>query len=100
MLYFPTWKVTLVLVICALGAFFAVPNLFSPAALWQLPDWLPKRQVNLGLDLRGGSYVLYRVDMGAGPRWCTISSTTWSMLCGPPLDRDHPSPHRRIRCQG
>jgi preprotein translocase subunit SecD len=64
MLYFPTWKVTLVLVICALGVIFAVPNLFSSAALQQLPDWLPKRQVNLGLDLRGGSYVLYRVDIG------------------------------------
>jgi preprotein translocase subunit SecD len=39
--------------------------MFSPAAVQRLPDWLPKRQVSLGLDLRGGSYLLYRVDMSS-----------------------------------
>lgn len=66
MLQFPTWKVALVLVVCALGLIFTIPNMFSSAAVQRLPDWLPKRQVNLGLDLRGGSYLLYRVDMSTG----------------------------------
>jgi preprotein translocase subunit SecD len=65
MLHFPTWKVTLVVVICALGVIFTVPNLLPSAALQRLPDWLPRRQVSLGLDLRGGSYLLYRVDMSS-----------------------------------
>ena len=37
-----------------------VPNLFpAPAA------WMPWRTVHLGLDLRGGSYLLLEVDMKA-----------------------------------
>jgi preprotein translocase subunit SecD len=65
MLQFPPWKVWLVLLVCALGVIFALPNVFPPAAVQQLPNWLPKRQVSLGLDLRGGSYLLYRVDMSS-----------------------------------
>ena len=30
-----------------------------------MPDWLPKQKVNLGLDLRGGSYLLLEVDDAA-----------------------------------
>jgi preprotein translocase subunit SecD len=65
MLQFPPWKVWLVAVVCALGVIFAIPNTFSAAAVQRLPNWLPKRQVSLGLDLQGGSYLLYRVDMSS-----------------------------------
>ncbi len=27
-----------------------------------MPSWFPKRQVTLGLDLRGGSYLVLEVD--------------------------------------
>jgi preprotein translocase subunit SecD len=57
--------VWLVLLVCALGVICALPNMFSAAAVQRLPDWLPKRQVSLGLDLRGGSYLLYRVDISS-----------------------------------
>src|SRR6185312_14202471 len=30
-----------------------------------LPSWVPKKQVSLGLDLRGGSHLLLEVDMNA-----------------------------------
>jgi preprotein translocase subunit SecD len=65
MLYFQTWKVTLILVVCALGLAFTLPNLFSAQTVARWPTWLPDKQVALGLDLRGGSYLLYEVDMGA-----------------------------------
>jgi protein-export membrane protein SecD len=65
MLYFQTWKVTLILVVCALGLVFTLPNLFSPQMVARWPTWLPDKQISLGLDLRGGSYLLYEVDMGA-----------------------------------
>jgi protein-export membrane protein SecD len=45
-----------------------VPNFFSQAAVESWPDWLPKKQVNLGLDLRGGSYLLLEVDMASVQR--------------------------------
>src|SRR5258708_35358239 len=65
MLYFPKWLVTLILGICALGVLLSLPNLFSPQTLAALPGWVPKKQVSLGLDLRGGSHLLLEVDMGA-----------------------------------
>jgi preprotein translocase subunit SecD len=30
-----------------------------------MPDWLPHEQINLGLDLQGGSHLLLEVDLGA-----------------------------------
>jgi preprotein translocase subunit SecD len=68
MLQYPKWKMTLVLIVCALGVIFALPNLLSrqqaDALSAALPSWIPARQVNLGLDLQGGSHLLLRVDVG------------------------------------
>src|SRR6266436_4092935 len=65
MLYFENWKIALICVVCALGVLLSLPNLFSPSFLAQLPSWLPHKQVALGLDLRGGSYLLLQVDVAA-----------------------------------
>lgn len=60
MMYFTRLKTTAILVICLIGILLGVPNLFpAPAA------WMPWRTVHLGLDLRGGSYLLLEVDMKA-----------------------------------
>src|ERR1700710_660365 len=60
MMYFSRIKTTLILGVCLLGMLLGVPNLFpSPAS------WMPWRTVHLGLDLRGGSYLLLEVDMKA-----------------------------------
>jgi protein-export membrane protein SecD len=64
MLYFPRWLVSLILGICALGVLLSLPNVFSAQTLDALPRWVPKKQVSLGLDLRGGSHLLLEVDMG------------------------------------
>ena len=68
MLYFANWKILLICAICALGVLLSAPNLFSPAFLAQLPDIVPHKQVALGLDLRGGSYLLLEVDVAAAQR--------------------------------
>ena len=60
MLYFGRAKTALILGICVLGALLCLPNLLPAPA-----PWLPWRQVHLGLDLRGGSYLLLQVDMDA-----------------------------------
>ena len=65
MLYFAQWKVLVVCAVCALGVLFSLPNLFTPAQLAWLPSSIPHRQVSLGLDLRGGSYLLLQVDVAA-----------------------------------
>ncbi|HTW54365.1 MAG TPA: protein translocase subunit SecD [Stellaceae bacterium] len=65
MLYFANWKILLICAVCALGLLFSLPNLFTPAQLAWLPSQIPHKQVNLGLDLRGGSYLLLEVDVAA-----------------------------------
>ncbi len=61
MLDFPTWKkfwlwgLTLVAVLAALPSLFAAGNL-------EWPEALPNPQVNLGLDLAGGSHILLEAD--------------------------------------
>jgi preprotein translocase subunit SecD len=65
MLYFSRWLVAVIIAACALGVLLALPNAFSERALSGLPKWLPHQQLNLGLDLRGGSYLLLEVDMSA-----------------------------------
>ncbi len=59
-MYFSRLKIVLILASCVLGVLLCIPNLVAqPAA------WLPWRTVHLGLDLRGGSYLLLEVDMKA-----------------------------------
>ncbi|MGH6895676.1 MAG: protein translocase subunit SecD [Geminicoccaceae bacterium] len=65
MLRFPTWKIAIVLGICVLGLVYSLPNLFPRAEMERMPDWLPHEQINLGLDLQGGSHLLLEVDVGA-----------------------------------
>jgi protein-export membrane protein SecD len=60
MMYFGRGKTLSILAVCLLGALLCLPNLIAaPAA------WLPWHQIHLGLDLRGGSYLLMQVDMSA-----------------------------------
>ena len=68
MLYFANWKILLICGVCALGVLFSLPNLLSPGQLSWLPSQIPHRQVALGLDLRGGSYLLLQVDAAGAQR--------------------------------
>jgi SecD/SecF fusion protein len=65
MLHFSKFKTTLIAAICALGVLLTIPNFIKPGVL---PDWVPHRHVNLGLDLQGGSYLLLEVDVEAVAR--------------------------------
>jgi SecD/SecF fusion protein len=59
------WLVATYTAIILFGIVTAVPNLFSQSTLAELPGWLPKHQVTLGLDLRGGSHLVLEVDSRA-----------------------------------
>ena len=63
MLYFPRWKYTLIALVCAMGFLLSAPNLIGRDTLASLPGWVPSNQVNLGLDLQGGSHLLLEVDV-------------------------------------
>jgi preprotein translocase subunit SecD len=63
MLYFAPWKIALILAVCLAGLVFTAPNFLSHEQARSLPSWLPHQQINLGLDLRGGSHLLLEVDV-------------------------------------
>lgn len=86
MLDIPRWKRLLILLVTAIGLFYAMPNMFysrveqhndavdaverngfatpeEEAAQAAWPGWLPNGLVNLGLDLRGGAHLLGEVHV-------------------------------------
>ena len=63
MLQTPLWKVFLILAVCVAGIFYAVPTFIQDQDLETYPEWFPRSQVSLGLDLRGGSHILLEVDL-------------------------------------
>jgi preprotein translocase subunit SecD len=65
MINFPTWKKILVALVCLMGLIFAAPNFVPDHLHKQIPDWLPAKKVNLGLDLRGGSHLLLEGEVQA-----------------------------------
>src|ERR1700722_3019167 len=60
MMYFSRLKAAAILGVCLLGLLVSLPNAFPAPA-----SWLPWRTVHLGLDLKGGSYLLMEVDMNS-----------------------------------
>ena len=57
MLEFPTWKKIWLWSIALIAMFAAIPSLTSNSGL-EWPDALPDPEINLGLDLAGGSHLL------------------------------------------
>ena len=57
MLYFARWKIALIVLVVAAGILTTLPNFFSQKQLESWPDFLPKNQMVLGLDLQGGAYL-------------------------------------------
>ena len=65
MLYFSKPKIFLILACLFAGIIFSVPNLYNEESVNDLPDFFPKNQLNLGLDLQGGSHLLLEVEVEA-----------------------------------
>ena len=63
MLNYSKWKLFFVMSICALSIFFVTPNFYGKSEITALPNFLPKKQFNLGLDLQGGSHLLLEVGI-------------------------------------
>ena len=60
MLNFSPFKISFIAITCLLAVFFTVPNFLGEKS----SDFafLPDKKINLGLDLRGGSYLLLEVN--------------------------------------
>ncbi len=62
MLQIARWRIILVAVVTVMGIAFAFPNFVPERLRDQIPGFLPKQAINLGLDLRGGSQLLLEID--------------------------------------
>lgn len=65
MLKFPLWKKLAIFSVLVFGLVNALPNVLSEKAITNLPSFLPKDKINLGLDLQGGSHLVLEVDVDA-----------------------------------
>ena len=68
MLQFPRWKILTVTVVSLFFILLALPNVLSESARGKLPSFMPSETVPLGLDLRGGSYLLLELDFASYER--------------------------------
>jgi len=64
-MFYSRWQILAVGLACLVGVLLALPNVVGQRALNFLPF---ERQIHLGLDLKGGSYLLLQVDTQAAER--------------------------------
>ena len=65
MLKLSKWNILLVISVIILGFYYMIPNFFGKSEVTALPEVFSKKQVNLGLDLQGGSHLLLEVETNA-----------------------------------
>ncbi len=63
MLHFSPIKSALIALSCLLSLLFALPNFFSKEEVATWPNYVPKKQMALGLDLKGGAHLLLSMDV-------------------------------------
>ena len=63
MLHVSLWQRIVIVSVLAAGLLYVFPNFLSPEARLDLPDWMPREGLRLGLDLQGGSYLLAEVQL-------------------------------------
>ena len=56
------YRILLIVALTLWGSLYLIPS-FSPALPGWWPSFLPSHQIRLGLDLRGGTYLLLTVDL-------------------------------------
>lgn len=62
MLQFSRVKIIAIILTCLAGLIVALPNMFSKETVAAWPSFMPKQQLPLGLDLRGGAHLLLSMD--------------------------------------
>ena len=62
MLNISKWNLFFVFTVIVVAIYYVIPNLSGKSEVTALPSFISKKQVNLGLDLQGGSHLLLEVD--------------------------------------
>src|ERR1700754_4855905 len=61
-LHFSRWGAAVTLILAIGSVIFTLPNLIPYSTYESLPSWLQLPRMPLGLDLRGGTHLLYQID--------------------------------------
>jgi preprotein translocase subunit SecD len=64
-LHVARWRVFAVIIVSLLGLIYALPNVLPASVRAAMPSWIPSKTINLGLDLQGGSYLMFEVESEA-----------------------------------
>src|SRR5882762_5584407 len=62
MLHFTRWKQIAIVLSVVLGITFLLPSFFAKETVAGWPWFVPRAQINLGLDLRGGAHLLLSME--------------------------------------
>ncbi|MBF0624837.1 MAG: protein translocase subunit SecD [Magnetococcales bacterium] len=62
MRHIPVWKPVIILISSLIALLYSAPSLMGNVPAWW-PGWLPDKVVHRGLDLQGGLYLLYHVEV-------------------------------------
>ncbi len=62
MLDFPRWRIWMLHALIAVSFLLAIPSFLPKTTLEQMPSWIAKPTISLGLDLAGGSHILLEAD--------------------------------------
>ncbi len=65
MLQIPAWKKILIALVCFFSVYLAIPSFYPAILNSSFGSVFPDKKINLGLDLRGGAYILLEVDFNA-----------------------------------
>ncbi len=63
-MHFSPFKQVMIWAVVLIGTLLVVPSFFSRETVEKWPSWVPRKQLSLGLDLRGGAYLLYAMEPG------------------------------------
>jgi preprotein translocase subunit SecD len=64
-LHIERWRIFAVVIITMLGLIWAMPSVLPQSIRDRMPAFIPHAAVNLGLDLQGGSHLLFEVESKA-----------------------------------
>ena len=62
-MYFSKLNSFLIFCVSIIAILYALPNLVTKFNFDEISNYLPGKKVNLGLDLKGGSYILLKAEM-------------------------------------
>ncbi len=65
MLQIPAWKKLAIAMVCFLSVYLAIPSFYPNILSSSFGSVFPHKKINLGLDLRGGAYILLEVDFNS-----------------------------------